>query len=196
MPVVAGIGISGYMDGYMCKQATKGYHYTKGGHMPANMLNLPKEEREAAMQWYREHTPDKNSDRYLRDRRRLEAAMLLVARRKLGDKVKVKHPLYFRTDYDTRGWGGTSMPKDSIYEIDEDLLKHSTFSPGDSFDYLRRERHGDVPLKELLKTLMTKKELEGAGDLDMLPRKTGNYVEGQLWSPFSIRNGKIVKEGR
>ena len=37
------------------------------------------------------------------------------------------------------------------------------------------------------------KELENAGKLELAERKFGNYVEGQLWAPFKLEGGKIVK---
>jgi len=185
-------GSSGYLDGYMDKTAkVEGYHYGRGGKLPGNFLDMPPEEQEQVLQWYKEHTPDKNTDRYKQDRVRLEKALREEAVKKLGDKVQLKHPLYFRTDKQKKAWGH-DIKSTQVYPIDEELLQASTFSPGDSFDYLRRERHNKSNLSEEVKTLMTLVELRKAGKLDMLPRLTGNYVEGQVWAPYELKDGKII----
>lgn len=186
------------------------YHYARSGGLPANMLNLPPLERKQILKWYEEHSYDKNAKRYLRDRIALEKALKTIAEKKLG-KVEMEHPLYFQL--------GKAKVKDrfdetgaSEYKIHPDLLARSTFSPGDSFDFLRMlertrplrkgEKHAPIKgppdpkqlLREVEAGLMSKEELErkGVKNVPIWERPHGNYIEGQVWAPYAVKGKQIV----
>jgi hypothetical protein len=187
-----------------------GYHYARSGGPPANMLNLSPSERKQILKWYEEHSYDKNAKRYLRDRIALEKALKTIAEKKLG-KVETEHPLYFQL--------GKARVKDRFdesgageYKIHPDLLARSTFSPGDSFDFLRMlertrplrkgEKHAPIKgppdatqlLREVEAGLMSKEELERKGikNIPIWQRPHGNYIEGQVWAPYAVKGKQIV----
>jgi len=172
------------------KQAIKGYHYSRKG-TPGNFLNFKKKDKDKVLLDYKKHTPDNDSDRYLRDRVKLETLLYATAKAKLDNKDMVKHPLYFRTDKIKEGWG-TDVTKRQ-YTIDPELLDKATYSPGDSFDYLKKAKEKKTDLKQELKTLMTLDELKKKKKkIKTLDREHGNYIEGQLWAPYEIKGKKLV----
>ena len=174
----------------------KAYHYSKDGKPPMNILNYSDDEQKRILKDMRKNGFSRGND-YTATRKKMEKALEALAKEKLGDKVKVDHPLYFRIGKDKNNWGSADSHVE--YKIDPEALKHCTFTLGDSFDYLRR-RGPNKTLKEALaegvllkKDLakMTPKELTERNDY-ILSRKGGNYIEGQLWAPHKVEGNKIV----
>lgn len=171
--------------------SVKGYNYTKPGHdTPVNLLNLSPEERKEALKWYDEHSHS-GSVLYLKKRIRLEKALRKAALARLGGDI-VEHPLYFQVGKDPKGG---FKGKNQVRELSRKLLESSTFYPGDSFDALRSEKDNKTTLARELKKIMTLEELEGKkkGMIELMGRKKGNYVEGQLWTPFKVLKNRLTR---
>ena len=198
----------------MNKQAviTEGYHYARNRHKPVNMFNLNKKLYDSiiesrtkylkkAMDLTQEEAEYKTKHVYPIQRRFIEEVLLHVAKTKLKCKL-VKHPLYFRTDKQDIAWGDKVYPKD-IYEIHPDLLKKSTYYPGDTFDLIRgmkvlNDKNKNKVLATALKKLKTLNEYNDADKrtLRKMKRIGDQYIEGQLWVPYDIEGNKIIPKKR
>ena len=165
------------------------YHYSRSG-TPSNLLNLPAPARRRALKWYKQHASKKDEIAYVNRRLRLEEALRQRAIELLGkDRVKVKHPLY-TTPAARPAWRSATGAR---YTIAKELLPYTTFSPGDSFDYLRKKEKGKRTLPELLSSVGTITDIRKIIAKKKLKRTHGNYTEGQVWSPFSIdAKNKII----
>lgn len=175
-----------------------GYHYAKDGKHPDNILNYSKEKQDEILQSMKKDGFRRGSE-YINTRAFVERRLQEEAKGKLGDKVLVTHPLYFRVDKDPNGWS-----KDySEFKIDPKLLSKSTYTVGDSFDYLRKFRRGSgkSSLRSIIKqNLLNYSEIKNKNikeimaDPRMADRRGGNYIEGQLWVPHKVEGNMIVED--
>lgn len=191
----------GELQEMLAKKAAevKAYHYSKDGKPPMNILNYSDEEQKRILKEMRKDGFSRGND-YIKIRKFVERALAQEAKDKLGDKVRVEHPLYFRIGKDKNNWGSAGSHVE--YKVDPEALKYCTFTIGDSFDYLRRYQHqsGKKSLPEIIREgMVLKKDLSKMAPKDltdanpnMKERKGGNYIEGQLWAPYKVYGNKIV----
>jgi len=115
----------------------------------------------------------------------IEQKMKEVAKNKISNNI-IDHPLYFAVNADNPF---KVTNKKNIYNIDKDLLKKSTFTIGDS---LRAMNSDNNFIKQINKKVLSFDELKKIKDSIKDNLKKNDYIEGQLWSDFTIKNNKIM----
>ena len=175
--------LNNQVDELMKSAKLHAYNYARAGEQPINVLSLESGKRKSVINSMNAHGLGRSAA-YIKERSLLEKNMLEIAKIKLGDKVLLSHPLYFRIGKDPNNWLG----KDNYVErsLDNRLLDYSTFSIGDSYDSSGRL------------ALLTKGELENIPleELNNHPNMAdgvhGNYIEGHLWAPYRVTNKGIL----
>lgn len=161
-----------------------GYHYSKDGKYPENILNYSPEKQKEILQGMASNGDDRGED-YVKRRKEKEKELLVKAK-KLVDFVKVRHPLYFRVNKDVNGeWGGDGYTE---YKIDKDLMEKATYTIGDSLKPSSKPRL--FTFDEIRKRVGKDAE---AVTVD-LKGKDGKYIEGQIWVPYKLEGKTIVED--
>ena len=78
------------------------------------------------------------------------------------------------------------------YKVSPELLASSTYTIGDSFDYLRKKLDDKTLLSYDEVRNLTDEEL--AAHPNLADRKGGNYIEGQVWAPYMLKGNELVKK--
>lgn len=164
------------------------YHFSRKGFEPNNLLNKPLSEQVKIL------VTDEKSLQTLKQRHTTEEVMHAIAGKKLHLKNMVKHPLYFKL-----GGKPDANWKDSVrYRIHPEVLEHCTYTIGDSLHKFRVATRKDNDVQKVFNSAMLTKE-----EVDELPKKemlsptglsqgAGQYIEGQLWAPYTIKGKTIM----
>lgn len=168
----------------------KGYHYSKEGKPPENILNYSSDKQKEILKSMKADGFDREKN-YISTRTKIEKVLKHVALKKLPGKVVVEHPIYFRIKKDPEGWNKNY----DEYKIDDGLLRKATYTLGDSLEVLKNRKKDTEDSIQIIKdNMLSYKEVKDLSSKELKDKKVDKYIEGQIWVPVKTEGTKIVED--